>query len=249
MNPFKTPRKPRFVELARHRRRTMVRRLQTKIAANADEFGGRFTSHLAMSEPNRPPELDRWFDFKFLGLDRFTYWNVCLITAGEAFWDAVHNLAYERASAALSPEDWMQEHRFEFEPAQVLPSGKILTYRFKSREPVHHAAFDGRTLREQVEHLEREIVRHEPPAIHESFRTDRRYTHGIGLHAVVDAPHVDRAVIEAAIDRFRSLGEADWRAADPVPRERLPTMTQQEAFDRLRESEAYIAYSKGLGFA
>ena len=66
---------------------------------------------------------------------------------------------------------------------------------------------------------------------------------------MVDAPHVDRAVIEAAIDRFRSLGEADWRAADPVPRERLPTMTQQEAFDRLRESEAYIAYSKGLGFA
>lgn len=114
MNPFKTPRKPRFVELARHRRRTMVRRLQTKIAANADEFGGRFTSHLAMSEPNRPPELDRWFDFKFLGLDRFTYWNACLITAGEAFWDAVHNLAYERASAALSPEDWMQEHRFPF---------------------------------------------------------------------------------------------------------------------------------------
>jgi hypothetical protein len=66
---------------------------------------------------------------------------------------------------------------------------------------------------------------------------DQTYRHGIGLKLVVDATQIDRAVVEAAIDVFRSTGEADWTNAIPVPRERLPFYTENAALAALQDHD------------
>ena len=53
----------------------------------------------------------------------------------------------------------------------------------------------------------------DPPDIKECFAADRGYAYGVGLHAVVDEPTLDRAAVERCIQRFRDLGERDWSAA------------------------------------
>ena len=40
---------------------------------------------------------------------------------------------------------------------------------------------------------------------------------------------INRAALEHAILRFREIGETDWQATNPVPRERLPFVSQKEA--------------------
>ena len=85
------------------------------------------------------------------------------------------------------------------------------------------------TYRDYCRKLEREIIISQPPAIHESFKTDHSYEHGIGLHIVVDAEEVTQSVIEQGILRFKEPGETDWQAAAPVPRERLSLKTEHES--------------------
>ena len=58
-----------------------------------------------------------------------------------------------------------------------------------------------------------EIVASYPPDISGYFEIDPSYAYAIGLHAVVDEPTLDRAAIERCIERFRKLGEREWRSA------------------------------------
>ena len=120
---------------------------------DAAEYGGRFTSHLVLNEPGRPDLYNQWFDFYFLGMDRFTIWNAEIVTARQAFWDAAHNEASSRAYAALGDADLDREPKLDFEPADVSRTGKVLTYRIVKREPVRYVQFDGRTLSEQIDRL------------------------------------------------------------------------------------------------
>lgn len=73
------------------------------------------------------------------------------------------------------------------------------------------------------------ILRDTPPDIYESFRLDRSYQYGIGLEIIVDAPVIERTVIEGAISRFQELGEIDWQSSEPIPRNHLPFQTEVEA--------------------
>ena len=54
----------------------------------------------------------------------------------------------------------------------------------------------------------------------ESFRLDTAYRYGIGLYIVIDAVSINRMVIEQAIGRFYEIGEKEWQAKEPVPREK-----------------------------
>lgn len=222
-------RRPPFVSLPRHRRSEAVIRLKNKIRRDAAEYGGRFTSRLVLNEPDRPDLYNQWFDFYFLGTDRFTIWNAEIVTARRAFWDAVNNEAYSRAYALLGDDGLDREARLEFEPADVSHTGKVLTYRMVKREPARYAQFDGRTLSEQIDLLETAIIRDEPPVIYESFKIDRSYAYGIGLRIVLDVEAINQAAIEAAIDRFFELSENDWVSSEPVPRDRLPLVSEREA--------------------
>ncbi len=218
-----------FATLPRHKRSNAVIRLKGKILRDAGEYGGRFTSHLVLNEPGRPDLYNQWFNFYFIGTNRFTLWNAYIVTASHAFWGAAQDLAYTRVAAMLTPEERAEDSKLEFVPAERSSTGKILSYQLADRKKKCFEQFGGLTFREQRQKVEAEIVRNEPPTIHESFKLDQKYEYGIGLHIVLDAEIINQTAIEAAIDRFIAVGETDWQSAHPVPRERLPTVSEKEA--------------------
>ena len=182
-------------------------------------------------EEVRPDIYNQWFDFYFLGRDRFTIWNARICTARLAFWDAARDLALDRALAKLTPEECEKEHKFErvlsgFKDGQryyILKKNSIRTYE----------KFGGLSFDDYWENLENEIVRNEPPVIYESFRLDTSYRYGIGLHLIIDAERINRMVIEQAIDRFYEIGEKEWQEAEPVPREKLPYESERESYAKV----------------
>ena len=224
-----------FESLSRKKRGNAVVRLRQRILQNKNLYGGMFTSHLVLNEPGRPPLYNQWFDFFFLGQDKFTIWNAFIFTAQAAFWEEIKDLAMGRARGMLSAEEREKEFAFETEPAEYDAWGKPLSYSMIFRDYTY-PQFNGMTYRNFCRQLEREIIISEPPAIHESFKLDHSYEYGIGLHIVVDAEEITQSVIEQTMLRFKELGETDWQAATPIPRERLPLKTE---YDSLAEVEPW----------
>lgn len=222
-------RRPSFVTLPRHKCSHEVIRLKGKMRHDAAEYGGRFTSRLVLNEPGRPDLYNQWFDFYFPGTDRFTIWNASFVTARKAFWDKAHDIAHTRVAAMLTTEEREENSKLEFVPAQRSSTGKILTYELAKREEMRFAQFDGLAFHEQWRKLESEITHNEPPKIHASFKLDRSYVYGIGLKIVLDVDVINQASIETAIDRFIAIGETDWVSPEPVPRDRLPVVSEHEA--------------------
>lgn len=203
-------------------------RLKADILRTRNLYGGRFTSHLWLEEPGENPACSQWFDFLFLGSDKYTIWNAYICTARVAFWDKVGDLARERAWELLSPEEQEEESRLDFEPASYDVWGRVKTYTLVD----HHQPrpqFGGLMYRDYCEQLEREIIEREPPVVYESFELDRSYAYGTGLYIVADEDGIDRAAIERAIDKFMEVGQTNWRAPNPVPRERLPYVGHTDA--------------------
>lgn len=64
-----------------------------------------FTSPLFLDEPGEPSWHNEWFDFMFMGSDKFTVWNADFLTARMAFWDKVSELAYHKAYELVSSEE------------------------------------------------------------------------------------------------------------------------------------------------
>lgn len=219
-----------FVALSQRKRRELYVLLRWKIRCEAPLYGGRFTSRLVMEE-DRPDLYNQWFDFYFLGRDRYTIWNASICTARLAFWDAVTDLALDRTFAKLTPEEQEEENKFE----RVLSHYKNgrRYYTLKKNPERTYDKLNGLSLREYWEKLENEIARNEPPVIYESFRLDTSYRYGIGLYIVIDAGSINRMVIGQAIDRFYEIGERKWQAAEPVPREKLPYESERETLAKI----------------
>jgi hypothetical protein len=219
-----------FVALSQRKRRELHVRLRWKIRCEAPLYGGRFTSRLIMEEV-RPELYNQWFDFYFLGRDRFTIWNASICTARLAFWDAVSELALDRTFAKLTPEECEEENKFERE-FSCYKNGQRY-YTLKKNPERTYDKLNGLSFREYWEKLENEIARNEPPVIYESFRVDTSFRYGIGLYIVVEAGSINRMVIEQAIDRFYEIGEKKWQAEEPVPREKLPYESERESLARI----------------
>ncbi len=224
-------RRPPFVTLPRHKRSHEVFRLKGQMRRDAKEYGGRFTSWLVLNEQGRPDLYNQSFEFYFPGLDRFTFWNASIVTARKAFWDKTHNLAETRAADALTPEQLEQIAKLEFVPAERSKTGKILTYKLAKHENMRFDQFGGLTFNEQRSKLESDIIRNEPPLVHESFTIDLTYSYGIGLEIVLDVNVINQASIESAIDRFVEIGEINWISPESVHREHLPVMSEHEALE------------------
>lgn len=228
-------RRPPFITLPRHKRGDMVICLKGQMRRDAAEYGGRFTSRLVLNEPGRPDLYNQRFDFYFPGTDRFTIWNASVVTARRAFWDGAYDIAHARVCAMLTQQELQESCKLEFVPAQRSSTGKILTYTLAEREDVRFEQFGGLTFHEQRRKLESEIVRNEPPVIHESFKLDRSYVYGVGLEIVLDVDVINQASIEVAIDRFMELGQTDWVSPKPVPRDRLPVVSEHEALANMNQ--------------
>ncbi|MDP3840864.1 MAG: hypothetical protein Q8Q54_18265 [Methylococcales bacterium] len=191
--------------------------MKGEIKREVAHYGGLFTSPLILDESHE----SQWFDFYFLGLDKFTLWNATIITSMVALQDAAHDLAYKQTVEMMTAEELAAECKMEFVPADPSSTGKVLTYRMVEQEKKRYDQFGGLTFSEQLGQLEAKIINEEPPAIYEYFQTDLSYRYGIGLHIVIDAEVINRTVIEQTIIKFRELGEQNWQAEYSVSKERI----------------------------
>ena len=148
-----------------------------------------------------------------------------------AFWDAVTDLALDRTVDKLTPEEREEENKFE----RVLSCYKDgqRYYTLKKNPARTYEKLNGLSFREYWEKLENEIARNEPPVIYESFGLDTAYRYGIGLYIVIDVESINRMVIEKAIDGFYEIGEKEWQAEEPVPREKLPYEIERESLAKI----------------
>jgi len=201
----------RFVDLPRHKRRKAVIRLGWKISQQSDGLSF-WTDHL-LKDPDDPHRVHRWVDVYFLGADRFALWNAEFITTQMAVEDEIHSLAFEAVYAALSADEIKREFAFENRVIPPKRPGAPRLVQWVPRPDRQYAQFEGRTFNQECERLEALYLATDAPVIGERFVTDRSYAYGIGLHAVVDEVTFDGAAIERTIQRFRDLGECDWRAA------------------------------------
>ncbi|MGH2622178.1 MAG: hypothetical protein ACRDE7_00760 [Sphingobacterium sp.] len=194
-----------------------------------------------MDEPGRPDIYSQWFSFYFLGSDKFTIWNAHIRSAKKYFWEQVESHARDRATSMLTCEEQAEEFSWAFVPATRSSTGKITGYTLAKKTKKIYEQFEGRTFSDQCRKYESEIIKNEPPEIYESFQIDRSYVYGIGLDIVVDASVINQAVIEQTIARFREIGERNWKSENPVFRESLPYITEQEALEgEDRSSPAWV---------
>lgn len=221
-----------YGSLSRRKQRDAFIRLRQKIRNGAADYGGQFTSHLVLDEPDRPAIYNQWADCYFLGTDGLTIWNATIEAAVFEFWNSCEDIAHERAWEMLTPEEQSAEADMKFEP--IVHKGRRM-HRLLLKPETVYDKFQGLTYREYQNKLSKEIIKNEPPRVYELFSTDRSYRYGIGLHVVIHAEEINRATIEEAIHRFRTIGETDWRSAEPVPRNELPYESANIATKKLTE--------------
>lgn len=139
-------------------------------------------------------------------------------------------MAHTRAWEMLTPDEQEFEAEMKFEPIR---SGGKKMYRMVEKPKLVYEKFGGLTYHDYHDKLVEEIIQNEPPEIYESFTTDRSYCYGTGLYIVIHADEINQGSIEEAIRRFRVVGETDWRAAEPVQRNQLPTESANTAFSKV----------------
>lgn len=221
-----------FGELSRRRQRDAFVQLRWRILCDTARYGGIFTSHQTLDEPGRPDIYNQWFDFLFLGMDGHTIWNAEIITGQMAFWDQISELAWEQTQSLLTEAEINAEFSWKTAPVPSVHGQKM--HRVIFPEPRRYDSLDGLTVREHQERNASEILKNASPGIHESFEIDRSYSYGVGLHMVVDAPVIDRGIIERAVHTFRERGEVEWVSSVPIRRGNLPRQTETEAMAAYR---------------
>ena len=201
-----------FVSLPRHRRRSLVIRLQGRMLRNAYYTGSTlFDSHHLLIDPEEPNRLHVWVDVVFPGLDRFTLWNAAFITTQMAKNYLASEQAHEQISARLAAANQTHETRWTKHLIPRKRAGEQRMYRMEFAPEKYYDCLDGQTYRQACDALEQTLMQ-SLPTPPERFDIDRNYAYGIGLNAVVNAANLDAAVIEQTIARFRALGETNWVA-------------------------------------
>jgi hypothetical protein len=220
-----------YCYLSRRKQRDSFIRLRQKIRSETPVYGGLYTSRHVLEEPGRPALYNQWADVYFLGSDGLTIWNAAVITTVREFWDTVEEMTHSRAWEMLTPEEQSAEAEMRFVP--IWSKGKRM-YQLMEKPNIVYEKFGGLTYTDYQEKLAEEIIKNKPPEVFESFKADRSYRYGVGLNIVIHVKEVNRASIDAAIRRFREIGETDWRAAAPVSRTELPFESENAAFKRIK---------------
>lgn len=228
-----------FVDRKKSYRREETVLMKNRVRRDAELLGGLFTSHLFLDEPGRPDAFSQNYTFQFPGLDRYTFWNAFIMTAQQALWNKAHAEATDVVMRQLSREEWKSEIGFKFVPADISPSGKVLSYTIERSPEKKYDKFDGRTMRDQIEFVERELLEKYRDSMRESFTIDKTCSHGIGLNIVIDEKVITREGIEKAITQFREMGETDWVSETPVPADHLKAKTLKD-FMREEKLPGYL---------
>ena len=200
-----------FRELPKSRRAEEGFRLRREIARTRDLYGGRFTSDM-LPESKTGRRDEQWFDFLFVGRHKYEIYNASIITAHMAFWEEIESRASERMRWRLSRD------RRERMSSDGHHEDALI--------PLQYYRSNGLTINEHTRQFERDILKHDPPEIYESFRLDHSFRYGTGLDIIVDADFLTIDTINQSLDRFLLLGQKNWQSAAPISRERLPSETR-----------------------
>lgn len=193
-----------------------------------------FTSNLVMDEPGRPQEYNQWFDFYFLGKDKFTVYCGLIVTAQKKLWELCEETAFDRIDAMLTEEEHNERRKSPmFVPASFSDTGKATSFVLKRNEKKYEN-FGNRTYYEMLSHIEKQIIENEYIPVKESFKLDRKFQSSIGVYIVVDAEFITKEVIEKSIARFKEVSYSDWESADPVPYEHLQRIPEMDYYRRIK---------------
>ena len=225
-----------FVTRSNRERASAVIRLKNRLRLERHIYGGRFVGSSDILAPERPVLYKQDAHVFFLGTDKRVFWNAYIVTARKAFWDEVGSMASGRTRKLMPKEEKPWDIDDLFEPVSFNAWGQATAYRMREQNESYDE-LGGMTRREYEAKLEKEIIATEPPEIFESFAIDKGYEYGIGLNVVIDAELIDKETVERVIDRFLELGETDWRAEPPVPRDKLPFITNMEALMTIPEDQ------------
>ena len=217
-----------FVTRSNRERASTVIRLKNRLRLERHIYGGRFVGSSDILDSERPALYKQDAHVFFLGTDKRVFWNAYIVTARKAFWDEVGSMASARTRKLMPKEEKPWDIDDLFEPVSSNAWGQATAYRMREQNESYDE-LGGMIRREYEAKLEKEIIATEPPEIFESFTIDNGYEYGIGLNVVIDAELIDRETVERVIDRFLELSETDWRAESPVPRDKLPFITNMEA--------------------
>jgi hypothetical protein len=202
-----------FSSLPRHRRRSKVIQLQARMLRHAGYTGSvLFDSHHLLIDPDEPERIHEWVDIVFPGMDRFTLWKAEFITTQLAKRDLARHQAHEQITARLAQADLEYESGWTTKLIPRKRPGEMRMYSVEFAPEKRYEVLNGQTYRAACDALEEQLMQ-SLPTPPESFKIDRGYAYGIGLHAVVNVTTLDAAAIEQTIARFCALGERDWEAA------------------------------------
>ncbi|MCC7548411.1 MAG: hypothetical protein IT532_11655 [Burkholderiales bacterium] len=195
-----TRNRPPFGEQSRRRRNRKYIGVKNRIRHTAPILGGRFTTHDYLHGGNG------WMDALFLGRKAPAFYCLALQTTWHAYKEAV----FKRASRLF-------EERFPeaASPYACVWDRKTRLYQPHGNDAHHYPELVGMTRSAWEARQSRLIANSGEVQVHEEWKLLRNYTHGIGLHASIDAPFLTIDAINIFITRFLRT-EADFR--DPTPR-------------------------------
>ena len=148
-----------FVSLPRHRRRSLVIRLQSRMLRNAHYTGSTlFDSDHLLINPEEPNRLHSWVDIVFPGLDRFTLWNAAFITTEMAKSDLASEQAYDQINARLAAANETDETRWTTHLIPRKRAGEQRMYRMEFAPEKHYDCLDGQTYLQAREASEKTLM-------------------------------------------------------------------------------------------
>jgi hypothetical protein len=213
-----------FCQLPKHKRKDYVFYLKNNIKKYKSIFGGEFSSYLM---PDDEEDFNaQSFPVCFLGTDPYTFWNANIGTAKSAFADELDSLVYKQVRPMLTDEEFEASFSIRLQPTE-----EKRTFTVINQDPMKHEKFGGLTYEEKCEQLRLEIIENNPPKIYEIFEHDYKYQSGIGLRIIANVDGINRAIIRELIEKFRSLGEANWKSSQAIPVENLTPIIKNQFDD------------------
>ena len=128
-----------FVTRSNRKRAGMVIRLKNRLQLERHIYGGRFVGSADIMDPARPDLYKQDAHVFFLGTDRRVFWNAYIVTARNAFWDAVGSLTSRRTNEKLPHEEKPWNIDDLFEPLAFNAWGQPTAFRMREQNGTYEA--------------------------------------------------------------------------------------------------------------
>lgn len=232
---YKNRREDWFVNQKRRVRRTKAISQRWKITQDRNG-GGVFTSdqyipgspdwEKAFGPLSADSPTTHWADIYFMSnrpIRDGVFYNTTIVTIADHFKEELEEEAWEYADSLLSKDQ--QNDAWNFERG------------FNAKHPTFEE-FGGRThYGAQSQYMQKVLANIEQRSVYVSCTLNKEFCYGVGLDMVSDSPSLTMHSIIQDIERFRQLGEQDFKLATDItphlPAIRALLRSSIESFERL----------------